>query len=52
MPAALEFFTELGLSFTSILFEDVGLRVMLDWNGGLELVGLPVTMLSTDIPET
>ena len=33
-----EFFSELGFRFQTIELEDVGLQVLLDWNGGLELV--------------
>ena len=31
-------FTDLGFHFSEIELEDVGLRVLLDWDGGLELV--------------
>jgi len=33
-----QFFSELGFRFHAIELEDVGLRVLLDWDGGLELV--------------
>jgi 4-hydroxyphenylpyruvate dioxygenase-like putative hemolysin len=33
-----QFFSELGFRFQPIELEDVGLRVLLDWDGGLELV--------------
>jgi 4-hydroxyphenylpyruvate dioxygenase-like putative hemolysin len=33
-----EFFSELGFRFQTIELEDVGLQVLLDWDGGLELV--------------
>jgi 4-hydroxyphenylpyruvate dioxygenase-like putative hemolysin len=33
-----QFFSELGFRFQTIELEDVGLRVLLDWDGGLELV--------------
>jgi 4-hydroxyphenylpyruvate dioxygenase-like putative hemolysin len=33
-----QFFSDLGFRFQTIELEDVGLRVLLDWNGGLELV--------------
>jgi 4-hydroxyphenylpyruvate dioxygenase-like putative hemolysin len=33
-----QFFSELGFRFQTIELEDVGLRVLLDWGGGLELV--------------
>jgi 4-hydroxyphenylpyruvate dioxygenase-like putative hemolysin len=33
-----QFFSELGFRFHTIELEDVGLRVLLDWDGGLELV--------------
>jgi 4-hydroxyphenylpyruvate dioxygenase-like putative hemolysin len=32
------FFSDLGFRFQTIELEDVGLRVLLDWDGGLELV--------------
>ena len=35
---AVQFFSELGFRFQDIEVEDVGLRVLLDWDGGLELV--------------
>ena len=38
LPEAVEFFSELGFRFQDIELEDVGLRVLLDWDGGLELV--------------
>ncbi len=33
-----EFFSELGFRFQTIELDDVGLQVLLDWDGGLELV--------------
>jgi 4-hydroxyphenylpyruvate dioxygenase-like putative hemolysin len=33
-----QFFSELGFRFQTIELEDVGLRVLLDWHRGLELV--------------
>jgi 4-hydroxyphenylpyruvate dioxygenase-like putative hemolysin len=33
-----QFFSALGFRFQTIELEDVGLRVLLDWDGGLELV--------------
>jgi 4-hydroxyphenylpyruvate dioxygenase-like putative hemolysin len=39
-----EFFSQLGFRFQTIELDDVGLRVLLDWDGGLELV----TPLGTD----
>ena len=33
-----QFFSELGFRFQTIELEDVGLRVLLDWDGGVELV--------------
>jgi methylmalonyl-CoA/ethylmalonyl-CoA epimerase len=33
-----QFFSELGFRFQTIELDDVGLRVLLDWDGGLELV--------------
>jgi 4-hydroxyphenylpyruvate dioxygenase-like putative hemolysin len=33
-----QFFSELGFRFQTIELEDVDLRVLLDWDGGLELV--------------
>lgn len=38
IDATADFFTELGFTFANFVLEDVGLRVMLDWTGGLELV--------------
>ena len=38
VDTAADFFTELGFSFTSFTLHDVGLRVLLDWTGGLEFV--------------
>ena len=38
LPKAVQFFSELGFRFQDIELEDVGLRVLLDWDGGLELV--------------
>jgi 4-hydroxyphenylpyruvate dioxygenase-like putative hemolysin len=43
LPETIELFNELGFRFQTIELEDVGLRVLLDWDGGLELV----TPLST-----
>ena len=39
-----QFFSELGFRFQTIELEDVGLQVLLDWDGGCELV----TPLSPD----
>jgi 4-hydroxyphenylpyruvate dioxygenase-like putative hemolysin len=33
-----QFFSDLGFRFQTIELDDVGLRVLLDWDGGLELV--------------
>ena len=33
-----QFFSDLGFRFETIELDDVGLRVLLDWDGGLELV--------------
>jgi len=33
-----QFFSDLGFRFQTIELQDVGLRVLLDWDGGLELV--------------
>jgi 4-hydroxyphenylpyruvate dioxygenase-like putative hemolysin len=38
LPDTTQFFSELGFRFQTIELEDVGLRVLLDWDGGLELV--------------
>jgi 4-hydroxyphenylpyruvate dioxygenase-like putative hemolysin len=38
LPDAAQFFSDLGFRFQTIELEDVGLRVLLDWDGGLELV--------------
>jgi 4-hydroxyphenylpyruvate dioxygenase-like putative hemolysin len=38
LPETVQFFGELGFHFQTIELEDVGLRVLLDWNRGLELV--------------
>ena len=38
VPDTAQFFSELGFRFQTIELEDVGLRVLLDWDGGLELV--------------
>jgi hypothetical protein len=38
LGATAQFFSELGFRFQTIELEDVGLRVLLDWDGGLELV--------------
>lgn len=38
LSETIEFFSELGFRFQTIELEDVGLRVLLDWGGGLELV--------------
>jgi 4-hydroxyphenylpyruvate dioxygenase-like putative hemolysin len=40
-----QFFSDLGFRFQTIELEDVGLRVLLDWDGGLELV----TPLSSEV---
>ncbi len=38
LDAARAFFSELGFAFTTVELADVGLRVTLDWTGGVELV--------------
>jgi len=38
LPETAQFFSELGFRFQTIELDDVGLRVLLDWDGGLELV--------------
>jgi methylmalonyl-CoA/ethylmalonyl-CoA epimerase len=38
LPETSQFFSELGFRFQTIELQDVGLRVLLDWDGGLELV--------------
>jgi 4-hydroxyphenylpyruvate dioxygenase-like putative hemolysin len=38
LPETVQLFSELGFRFQDIELEDVGLRVLLDWDGGLELV--------------
>jgi 4-hydroxyphenylpyruvate dioxygenase-like putative hemolysin len=38
LPDTSQFFSELGFRFQTIELQDVGLRVLLDWDGGLELV--------------
>ena len=38
LSEAAQFFSDLGFRFQTIELEDVGLRVLLDWDGGLELV--------------
>lgn len=38
LPETVQLFSELGFQFQTIELEDVGLRVLLDWDGGLELV--------------
>ncbi len=38
LPQTEQFFSELGFRFQTIELDDVGLRVLLDWDGGLELV--------------
>jgi methylmalonyl-CoA/ethylmalonyl-CoA epimerase len=38
LPETSQFFSELGFRFQTIELDDVGLRVLLDWDGGLELV--------------
>jgi methylmalonyl-CoA/ethylmalonyl-CoA epimerase len=38
LPETAQLFSELGFRFQTIELEDVGLRVLLDWEGGLELV--------------
>jgi 4-hydroxyphenylpyruvate dioxygenase-like putative hemolysin len=45
LPNTSQFFSELGFRFQTIELEDVGLRVLLDWDGGLELV----TPLSSEV---
>jgi hypothetical protein len=36
--AAATFWTEIGFEFIEIVLSDVGLRVLLDWNGGIEII--------------
>jgi len=38
LSETLQLFSELGFRFQTIELEDVGLQVLLDWDGGLELV--------------
>jgi 4-hydroxyphenylpyruvate dioxygenase-like putative hemolysin len=38
LPEAVQLFSELGFRFQTIELDDVGLQVLLDWDGGLELV--------------
>ena len=38
LPETAQFFSELGFRFQTVELQDVGLRVLLDWDGGLELV--------------
>ena len=38
LPETEQFFSELGFRFQTIELDDVGLRVLLDWDGGVELV--------------
>jgi 4-hydroxyphenylpyruvate dioxygenase-like putative hemolysin len=38
LPETVQLFSELGFQFQTIELEDVGLQVLLDWDGGLELV--------------
>ncbi len=38
LPETSQLFSELGFRFQTIELQDVGLRVLLDWDGGLELV--------------
>ena len=38
LPETVRLFSELGFRFQTIELEDVGLRVLLDWDGGIELV--------------
>jgi 4-hydroxyphenylpyruvate dioxygenase-like putative hemolysin len=38
LPETSQFFSDLGFRFQTIELDDVGLRVLLDWDGGLELV--------------
>ena len=38
LPRVAQMFTELGFQFIEFNVDDVGLRVMLDWDRGLELV--------------
>ncbi|KAA0108160.1 hypothetical protein CIW47_15940 [Mycolicibacterium sp. P1-5] len=38
LPRAAQLFTDLGFRFEEFDLDDVGLRVLLDWAGGLELV--------------
>ena len=45
LSEASQFFSDLGFRFQTIELDDVGLRVLLDWDGGLELV----TPLPSDV---
>lgn len=38
LTAVSAFFSELGFTFSEFAFEDAGLKVLLDWDRGLELV--------------
>jgi 4-hydroxyphenylpyruvate dioxygenase-like putative hemolysin len=38
LSVATEFFSELGFTFATIELEELGLRVTLDWEGGVELI--------------
>ncbi len=38
LPETVQLFSDLGFRFQTLELEDVGLRVLLDWDGGLELV--------------
>jgi hypothetical protein len=38
LDAAAEYWRDLGFEFTEFLLDDVGLRVLLDWGGGVELI--------------
>jgi 4-hydroxyphenylpyruvate dioxygenase-like putative hemolysin len=38
LDTATEFFRKLGFSFATFELEDAGLRVALDWSGGVELI--------------
>jgi 4-hydroxyphenylpyruvate dioxygenase-like putative hemolysin len=48
LPETSQFFSDLGFRFQTIELDDVGLQVLLDWDGGVELV----TPLSSEADDT
>ena len=44
---AAELWRELGFQFAEIVLDDVGLRVLLDWTGGVEIIS-PTSSSATD----